>query len=1011
MEPKLDFNLFLLLDLDPTESWNQAEFEQRLNQKRGEWSRLTHNPSKKGKEAERNLGKIPELKAVAADPTKRAEHAKAAHEMEKAGAAEKEKELEDKLTLLQANGVVYETELKKLIKEYTGHFSEKEIRGRIKVPIKKQAKSEKPTQEPLDTTTAGGIQARLDILGRETLYDFLDADERTDPSILLKRYSDKYTALVHKANKNSDETTAWELLGHCKTIFSSAEQIARYNETLRRQKYDNLRKRADSIANLSETKVITAPQMTELLRGAKAEHLNPEDAFSILKEHAYARRYLLELPEGLVQSVARLQECGYCREINEAGTKHCTRCGNALKEACPRCGTPGASSSSACGNCGFPLGNRAWVVFLIDEAKQAVKDRDFKAALNHVKDASQVWPTDGKGPLAEQLATLEKSITPQKQAQERLIQELQTLKTDRRFYAARVLFGKDESKQLLSANQAEAYKAQIDQTITDAEQNVGKANRAFATGDLEQAVQYSQEALSICKDSADARTLLEKVPPAPPAILTAVLGEKVVNLSWQPSPSKNVAYSIVRKKGTRPISVNDGERLATIAGTIYDDIDAESGILLYYAIFTDREGVSSKESAVLHEPILIVRNVTDVVARVNDRQVHLSWTPPPNVHEVQVIRSTTNLPHSILDGQNIPVLSNDQAVDNSVENDRPYYYHVFSRFKDVNGKLLTTDGVGIKAIPQVPPSPIDHIEIEATGVSTNRIIHLRWVAPKKGDVAILKADKPTGLEFGSVLRRADLNRYDGLVVAHADGYDDRLDQPGVYYYLPVVLFGDVAYIGREHRFASADDVTNLKVQNMGHVLRLQWDWPKNCTEAIVAYNYNDWPTLESGSTVKARLTRSQYNLNGYFDIQNPKPADHYITVFAVIGQGGQSIVSSGLAPSARKLMSLQSRLSLTFEIVKPSFLKKHHVLSIHVNGQGELPALILTGKSMSLPMTKSDGMVLINIPPQQVNNDQIRIDLPGHSRQSNLYARLFPQNDDDLDRVRIQMPDPNQVRF
>lgn len=1010
MEQKPDDNFFLLLDLDPTNAWTQADLEQRLQEKRREWSKDANSPSKKGKDAQRNLARMSELTAIAADPARRAEHAKAAQDLAKSATREKQEQLEEDLRLLQLNGYVTEAQVQNLAKKYAGHFSEKDIRARITVPIEKRAGPHKPAQEPLASTLAKEIDVDLAQLGRANLYDFLGAGEETDPSKLYQRASEKYNTLKIKTTKSNEDEASSRLAGHSLSIFSSPDKIAQYNETLRRKKYDNLRSSADKIANFSEDKEISAPQVKQLLRDAKEQGLDPDEAIAFLKDHARAKLYHLILTEDTVQSVARLQACGYCRTLNEADDKHCTVCGQALREACPRCGRESASSNSACSDCGFRLGNRTWVNFLLSEAIQAGQDRDFSLALERIEEAHQAWPAGGKDSLSKELARLEEQITPQKEAQQQLAGELRTLLKERNFYTAQDLLLKEQNKQLLSTSQAEAYEQQFREAIARAEQRVSQADKAIAAGNLDQAVQYSQEALGICADCAAARKVLEKVPPAPPAALTAALGEKVVSLRWQPSASENVAYSIVRKKDSRPVSVNDGDKLDTVDGTLFDDAGAEPGLPLYYAVFTDREGVPSKEGAVLQEPIMILRDVDQLMAQVNDRQVQLSWTPPPNVHEVQIIRSTTAMPRSILDGQSIPTLSNDQAIDNTVENDRPYYYRVFCKFKDVNGKLLTTDGAGIKAVPQVPPSPIDHVDITATGQPNNRVVRLRWTAPSKGDVVVIKAGKPTGLELGATLRQDDLDQYGELLAAQADGLNDQLDQLGAFYYVPVVLFGSVAYVGCEQRFASADDVSNLTVRNMGHVLRLQWDWPENCAEAIVAYSYLDWPTLESDSTVRARLSRAQYNLHGYFDIRDPKEADHYIVVFAVIGQGEQTIISSGTTPSARKKAVLQSRLSLTYEIGKP-FLKKNNVLSVQAIGKGELPALVLVGKSGSLPMSKSDGMLIKSIPPREVNNDRAQIELTDAPRQSNLYARLFLQHDADLDRVSIRMPDQKKLRL
>lgn len=1011
MDQKPDFNLFLVLDLDPTKPWNQAEFEQRLKEKRGEWARVAQSPSKKGTEANRNRERIPELIQVAADPALRDIHAKAAQTQKNAATIEKRQELEEKLKLLQARGHILEAEVERLVKDYAGHFSEKDIRKKIVVPIKKH-EAKKPSQEPLDVTLAKNIEKSLAEVGKTSLYDFLDASEDTQPSILLTRAKTKYDALQPKAKKSHTDTIILELAGgHCKNIFSSSDKTARYNETLRQQKYDNLRKLADVTGAIS--KEISAAQVEVLLRGAREDKLDTDDALAVLIEYAQKRGYQLYLNQDTSHSVAQLPQCGYCSALNKTGDRHCNNCGKPLQDICPRCGHAAPSSSKACGECGFFLGNRSWVNILILEANQAILERNYTAALDSLTEAHQAWPAEGKDSLGKQLVDLEATVRPKLVAQEQLIKQLEVLLDERRFYDGSSLLPQVRNSLPVGSERTEAYENRINWSIAQAEQLISKAKQAILhQKNLDLAVLHCQEALSICSDCSEAREILAQAPPDPPSALEAVLGEKVISLRWSPSKSQNVAYSIVRKRHSRPVSVNDGDKLATVAGTIFDDAAAEPGIPIYYAVFTDREGVPSNEGAVLPEPILILRDVSDLIAQVNDRQVHLSWTPPPNIHEIQVIRAISNPPRSILDGLNIPVLSNDQAVDNSVENERVYYYRVFSKFRDANGKLLTSDGVSIKAIPQIPPSPIDHVEIGANGSSSNnREVHLRWDAPEKGDVVVIKSNRPTELEFGSVLRRGDLNQYEGLVSTHADGFRDRLDQPGVFYYLPVVLLGDVAYIGREQRFASADDVTNLKVQNVGHALRLQWDWPKNCTEAIVAYSYTDWPILESDSTVKNRLTRAQYNLNGYFDIQKPKTADHYITVFAVIGQGDQLIISSGMAPSARKMIALQSQLSLTYEIDKPSFLKKNFVLSIRVTGQGNLPALVLVGKAVSLPMYKSDGVVIAKVPSQEVNNNQIRVDLSGLSKQSNLCARLFPQDDIDLNRVRIKMPDMKKLRL
>jgi hypothetical protein len=1009
VEQNSELNLFLVLDLDPTKPWNQAEYEQRLQEKRREWSGIVNAGTPKAREADRNLKSMSNLKKIAADPAQRDAHAKKAQELKSSGRVAQEQELAEKLKLLQAKGHLLEEEVQNLIRKYAGTFSEKEIRGRIGVPIEKYSEPPRPVQEPLAPTSMRNIQQSLDHLKKNDLYDFLGGNRKTDTTALLSRTTEIDRPIHEKAGKTFEDDQTLILIGYCKDIFSSSEKTARYNESLRRKKYDKLKQSAKEIGAV--TREISPAQISALLHDASEENLDIDETLAVLKEYTHELGYHLILAADTVATVARLQQCGYCFTLNPADNKHCQNCTKALQEKCPACGKSVATSSNACGNCGFSLVNRGLVNVLIDEANQAILDRDFAVALRRVTEARRAWLADGKDPLAEELRNLNAIIEPQHTAQEKFIKELQELLRKRDFYAARALGSKAKDSLPAGSDLLEAYERQVEPGIAKAEKAVEAANEVLLhQKNLDLVVLRCQEALNACADCAEARAILAKVPPEPPGELTAVLGEKAVRLSWQPGESKNVAYSIVRKQNSRPVSVKDGQKLGTVAGTVFDDVDAEAGIPYYYAVFTDREGVSSNEGAGLSEPVLLLREVEALIERVDDRQIHLSWTAPSNVHEVNVVRSSNGFPASPYDGLAVPTIGQDQAVDSAVENGRTYYYTVFCQFKDANGRLKSTSGVNIKAVPQKPPAPIDKVEILASGQSHNRIVRLNWDEPSKGDVVVVRAAKSQGLTSGATMSRAELTQYGEVLSAHTDHFVDKLDESGVYYYLPVVLFGNVAYIGREQRYASADDVTGLTVHNMGDALRLQWNWPKNCVQVKVAYSHTDWPILETAATTSFTLSRAQYDLNGWFDIKQSATADYYITVFAVIGQGEQAIVSSGTEPSARKLVSLQSGLSLSYKIQKSRFRKKCS-LRISVTGEGELPALALVGKPSSLPMHKSDGILIANIESRQVNNDCVQIDLPASAQNSPLYTKLFLADDAFVDRIKISLPKREDLRL
>ena len=108
-----------------------------------------------------------------------------------------------------------------------------------------------------------------------------------------------------------------------------------------------------------------------------------------------------------------------------------------------------------------------------------------------------------------------------------------------------------------------------------------------------------------CKDCQMALDALARTPPSPPADLVATKSDKVVSLQWQPSPSKDVRYTIVRKYQARPISPNDGTQVATVSGTLYEDASPAPGLPAYYAVYANREGILSNDATVAAEPVML----------------------------------------------------------------------------------------------------------------------------------------------------------------------------------------------------------------------------------------------------------------------------------------------------------------------------------------------------------------------------------------------------------------------
>jgi hypothetical protein len=1000
-------NIFILLDFDPNKPWNPDEFRLRLEAKRREWSKLTNLPNEKGVQAKLNLGLITEIKRIAADEALRKAHAVTARQERSKEQAEKLKQLDERLELLQAKGYILQDEFDQLVKNFKELVSEPQLRQRLKVPIKKESVVARPRREALEASLAKQIANELRGLNKVSLYDFLGMGENTETQVLRQKAQGIYKSVGDKGAKTYEDTLTNDLAGHCLHLFESDTERAKYDESLRLAAFEEIKNRIDIIAQIS--KHIDARQLEQLLQDARQKKLDTDETRDVIIKYATQRNYSYELLAGMVEGISKLRRCGYCKQLNDPDKAFCSQCGKALQEPCPKCGKPVASEDMACGTCGFPTGNRSYVELLLSEAGQARKEHDYKAAMDQIEQAKLVWPMDGNDTLAQKVKSIEAAIGPEYIAQEALVQKMETAIQQKRFYEARTLLAPLQKVMPSRSQQLEQYRRTIDERIGQAEAQLTLVRR-MRNVNPENLIRAYQEVLSICRDCQEAREILAKTPPGSPNHLHATVSGRLVHLSWTASPSQGVKYSVVRKDRSRPVSVNAGKELATVEGTVYDDLTGEVGIPYFYAVFADREGVCSKNGASLDEPVMLLQEVDKLTVRVSDRQVQLSWEAPPNVDKVVVKRSEKGYPVSIEDGELISFVDKSKALDSRLQNERRYYYTVFCQFRDIAGKLRATSGVRREAIPQTPPSPIKEVKFSASGSIGVRKVQLQWPLVDKGNVIIIRSDKPTGLEIGSVIAHDDILKYGSALESKSNQAVDEINHLGVYYYVPVILFQGMAYIGQEHKYVCVEDVSELKVYNLGHALRLQWRWPPNCTEVLITYSNSDWPELNRSDVTKAPLTRAQYELQGHFDIANPKKADYYIVVFAVIGQGEQKAMAYGEHAGARQCVSLRSRIVLDYEI-KRSWPIRKTSLELRIKGEGTLPAIVLISKQHTLPLDKHDGEIVLRLEPQRVDKARLSFEISDIHIHRQSFARLFLEDDNLYDVVIIRQPDRERLKL
>jgi len=324
-------NFYILLDLsiDPPET-DPETIKQRIKKKQAEWSKLRNHPTK-GLQAQKNISLIPEMEKVMLDPQLRAEELEGAKRVIKQGKESKYPEIDRHIDILMGKGFISQEEVIKLAnvhglsqneiqdrinakkQEKFGHIdraislrmdkgyiteveiakiakrhslTEDEVRRRVRCPIKKDDK-EKSDVKPrhIDKSLEKTINDNLNILGKSSLYDFLELPESADLESLQAQAGRKKKELSNISRKDASMTAGNTLAGQCMTIFKSDESRNAYDISLARSRLAAL----DSDIDIAAINGKVRPEYYDVLvKKAMEFGMDQEEANAYLQ--AYCRR-------------------------------------------------------------------------------------------------------------------------------------------------------------------------------------------------------------------------------------------------------------------------------------------------------------------------------------------------------------------------------------------------------------------------------------------------------------------------------------------------------------------------------------------------------------------------------------------------------------------------------------------------------------------------------------------------------------------------------------------------
>ena len=991
-------NFFILLGVNPDEQWDQAKFDATLEEKRKEWSRKSSAVGNVRIEAQRNLALYGEIKSVMSDPAQRDLQAAAARKERTAGQSARIEQFERQLEMLASKGYLEQSQVDRLVADFKDVLSEKEIRSRIKVEVRTPDPQAGKTQQQLEPATVKAIDERLRILQKQDLYDLLGMSPSVSSDQLLKAAQALAEDMLRRQPKTQEVTIKAELAGHAKTIFKTEETRHKYNESLRYSTLNVLLEEFEKPVTM-QNGLLYSGQVAMFLERATNARWSQDEALARLKEYAQKRKWFVEVPT--IQIGVEKQRCGNCNQLNEKGREYCAKCNGQLRFNCPDCGQPVGSDDVGCGKCGFPVGNRYWIDTLLNECQTLLAQHDVKTADEQLKLAEGAWMPKRPDTRLKRMQEYRTEIQRYTQARQQSVERLKDYLNKRRFLTARDYLAQQSADTI---PERETYLHTINAEIAQAQTLLRQAKAAMNT---EQKIELCVQALHICADYQEARDLLSTVPPSPPTSLSIKRGSDTISLQWNPSPTRGVSYKIVRKTRSQPVSVKDGQVLATVSGRVYDDTQPEIGMPTFYAVFAALEDIPSLEAAMLQRPVLLPAEVNGVKTRIDSQLVELTWKAPPNVQAIVVVRKEKMAPVSITDGVQLAPLDLQHLVDRAVQNDCLYFYSIFCKFKEYDGSILTSAGVTVSATPETPPEIINRLDISSQKGAQGYEVQLRWQKPRKGRAVVLKSPQLPTMKPGESIPVNELKRFGVVLEEHPDSCMDRATQVGILYYTPVVILQNSAYVGTPQALPLIEDVSDLRYQNLGTAIRLNWNWPANCQEVFVAFAYDGYPQ-PNRATPHARVMRAEYEHRGFYDIRGNLERDHYIIVAAVVRQGDTEIIGPGARVQAR----LFSKLILSYEIKLPRmFGPKKRILSISARMTGKLPNLLLVSKQGRLPLRREEGEAYFRLQGPTPIENMLEFELPDRSFGPKTFGKLYLEDDGLYEMVTIHHPSEDKLRL
>lgn len=869
----------------------------------------------------------------------------------------------------------------------------------------------------IDSATRGQIRRTLDHLGRLDLYDALGLKRDAPQSEILNR-ADEERQRWRQKTRVSAEMTAWlEVIAYAQSHLGTSKARARYDRTLERESEDRFRV-AIRFSLDGESRLAPGTRLA-LLDEAASLGIVPDRALRLIRKSCRELGIVTDQPPPGDQSPAgpmRLLRCRSCRgvtELSDSGrnSRACRHCGDSLRWECPICHRDHWVDEPRC-SCGFRLELREPMLQHFEAAQRAHKARDYASALAHLHRIQEFAP-DHAG-TRKAVEKVKERLAQIEQTRSNFEQEL----ARRHLVAAQIALRKWAGLVDPTDPEVRSAFAEVNRGLREARSLTARGESLLAT-DPNLARQLLQRALQSSGDLQEAAEALRRCPPDPPLDLRAEVEQDAVILRWSPPPPDGqgpVSFRVVRKERGIPHSPDDGSLIIETRATQCRDLNARPGEIVGYAVFSHRDGIDSVLPSGVG-PVLILADVLDVRVDARSGEVDLAWRLPAGASEVRVVRKIGSPPTGPDDGTPIETLP-EGTCDRNLKDDTVYHYAIHAVYRTPEGTPRLSGGVHLAAMPHPPVAAVEALRLEP--LPEGEGVRVSWVPPERGQVRILRTDRPPALHEGQRLTTSTAETLEGhrLPIAGPDHAIDLKPPPsGLCYYVPLTSWAGTCTVGQPMAYAHLPDPSDLRAVRIGGSGRvhLRWRWSPSSNQTLIACKPGSPPLgPDDPESLRVFVTELEYSRSGYASLDLPSGdlAHYHITVYSVSDVDGQHLVSPGLEPTARTIVPGPApEITLSYSIRRPRLASRSWTLSVQTDPPGApIPPLVLVGHPRTVPLSADDGVILAEFPSSR-GGDHFRF--APDSRANSCRLRLFVHPNtpaDEIAPIRLRHSEAERTR-